>query len=98
MSAHQNLENINLEVVQRRVHRTIIEDGLLDIMIGVALVLSSLHLMNRSLVLNYLWIPIAVVLIEIIRRRFVYPRTGYVKLSFSAGKVASTINFSKGFT
>jgi len=96
MSANNNSTTINLKVVERQVHRTIIEDGLLDITIGVYMILSSFHLENRSFIWNYLWMPIGLVLIEVIRRRFIFPRTGFVKITFTAGKVASMLGVTIG--
>ena len=79
MSAPDRTDGIDINAVARKVNRTLIEDGLLEIMLGVAFVLSAFHLYDSSFILNYLWIPIGIVLMEIIRRRIVYPRTGYVK-------------------
>jgi len=88
MSTNSNFREIDLQAVGKQVNRTVVEDGLLEIMFGIALILSSFNLMIRSFILNYLWIPVAIFLIEFIRKRFVYPRTGYWQISFSIGRVA----------
>ena len=74
-------EPIDLKAIKTKIHRTILEDGLLDIMLGIYLILSGIYLFNKSLILNYIWFPIALVLIEVIRRRYIFPRSGYVKLN-----------------
>ena len=80
-------ETIDLNSIKIKIHRTILEDGLIEIMLGVYLTLSGIYLSNRSLILNYIWLPIGFVLIDILRRRYVYPRTGYAKISFSAAEI-----------
>jgi len=94
MLAHKNSETIDIKAVTKQIHRTIVEDGLLDIMIGIALILSTFHLMGILSYFWILWVPIAVVLTQVVRRRFIYPRTGYVNFSLSAGQVASIFGLS----
>jgi len=76
-------EPLELRTVKTNIYRTIVEDGLLDIMMGISLILSSIYLFNKFTFLNYLWLPIALVLIEVVRRRYIFPRTGYAKISLS---------------
>ena len=38
---------------------------------------------------NYLWLPLGFVLIEVVRRRYVFPRTGYAKISLSTVEIIS---------
>lgn len=94
MLAQKILESINLKVFTKQVHRTIVEDGLLEIMIGITLILTTFHLMDILSNVWIIWIPIAIALIQVIRRRFVYPRTGYVNFSLSASQVAKIFGLS----
>ena len=82
-------ETIDLKAIKTNIYRTILEDGLLEIMIGIYFLLSGVFLHNRSMIWNYLWLAIAPVLIEIIRRRFIYPRSGYVKISLPTVKIVA---------
>jgi hypothetical protein len=81
------VEKLNLRKIKIKTQRTILEDGLLELMLGIYFVLSGIYLANKSLILNYLWLPFALVLIDVIRRRYVYPRTGYVKLKLSTNEI-----------
>ena len=80
-------EQLDLKKVRTQIYRTILEDGLLDIMLGISLTLSGIFLLNRSMIMNYIWLPIALVLIEVIRRKFIIPRSGYVKIKVSAFEI-----------
>ena len=42
---------------------------------------------NQAFILHYLWLPIGFVLIEVVRRRIIFPRTGYAKISLSAAEI-----------
>ena len=65
---------------KREAERTILEDGLLEVIMGVYFLLSGFFLIDRALILNYIWLPVGLVIIDIIRRKYIYPRTGYAKL------------------
>lgn len=78
---------VDIRKIENRIQRTVVEDGLTDIMLGVSLVLSGIYLMNRSLVFNYFWLPIALWIIEVARRKFIYPRVGYAKLKMPIRRV-----------
>ena len=69
----------NLQELKIRAQRSVLDDGLLDITMGVYLVLSGLFLNNRLLVINYIWLPFGLVLVDVIRGKYIYPRTGYAK-------------------
>lgn len=84
-------ETMDLKAVKTRIYRIILEDGLLEIMMGIYLVLSGIYLNKTSLILNYLWLPIGLILIEVIRRRYIYPRTGYVKISLPAIEIVKIL-------
>ena len=81
--------NLDLKTIRVKIYSTIIEDGLLEIMIGVYFILSSIFLFNRVMILNFLWLPVAPVLIEVLRRRYIYPRAGYAKISLSVVEIIS---------
>ena len=83
--------NLDLKTIRVKIYGTIIEDGLLEIMIGVYFILSSIFLSNRAMILNFLWLPVAPVLIEVIRRRFIYPRAGYAKISLSVVEIITIL-------
>ena len=69
---------------KKRAERTILEDGLVDIIMGIYILLSSFCLINRKIILNYIWLPIGLVIIDVIRRKYIYPRTGYARIKISA--------------
>jgi hypothetical protein len=81
------IEKPDLKTMKTKVHRTILEDGLLEIMLGIYFVLSGLYLKDKSLVINYFWLPVALVLIDVLRRRYVYPRTGFARLKMKASEI-----------
>jgi hypothetical protein len=83
--------NLDLKTIRVKIYGTIIEDGLLEIMIGVYFILSSIFLSNRAMILNFLWLPVAPVLIEVIRRRYIYPRAGYAKISLSVVEIITIL-------
>jgi hypothetical protein len=82
-------EIIDLKTVKIKIYRTILEDGLLEIMMGIYFILSVFYINNQSFILHYLWLPIGLVLIEVIRRRIIFPRSGYAKISLSAGEIGT---------
>lgn len=85
------VEKLDLKKLRVKTHRTILEDGLLEVMLGIYFVLSGLYLTNKSLIINYLWLPFALVLIDVIRRRYVYPRTGYAKIKLSTREIVGVL-------
>ena len=80
-------QDIDFKCITRNIYRTVLEDGLLEMMLGVYLVLSGIFLMNKTLILNYLFLPFALLLIEYLRRKFIYPRVGYVKIKISVRRL-----------
>ena len=85
------VEKLDIKKIKIKAQGTILEDGLLEVMIGVYFILSGIYLTNKSLIINYLWLPFALVLIEVIRRRYVYPRTGYARLNLSTREIAGVL-------
>lgn len=78
------MEKLDLKKLKIQTRRTILEDGLLEIMLGVYFILSAFYLINKTLIINYFFLPVALVLIDVLRRRYVYPRTGFAKLNIPA--------------
>jgi hypothetical protein len=61
-------QNLDLKEIERRVHQSVFQDGLMEIMMGGFLL--------PSLLVIFLGNP----LLERAKKRYVYPRIGYVKL------------------
>ena len=72
-------DQVNLSS-KKKAERTILEDGLVDNTMGIYILLSGFFLINRKIILNYIWLPIGLVNIDVIRRKYIYPCTGYAKL------------------
>ena len=49
-------------------------------MLGIGILIGMLYLIDSRLIFHFLWIPIASWLIDVLKKRFTYPRTGYVKV------------------
>jgi hypothetical protein len=79
----------DIKVLSRNIHKTVVEDGLLEIMMGIYLVFSYFFLVNRSLIFNFIFLPFITVIIEIVRKKFIYPRVGYAKIKLSAVQIIS---------
>ena len=77
------LREINLKKIRQRTHHSIFEDGLVEIMLGIGILLGMLYVIDSRLVFFVLWIPVTSWLFNILRKRFTYPRTGYVKVKAS---------------
>ena len=74
-------EKIDLRDIEQRAWRVYMEDGLVEIMIGVVLFLASGAFHTSSTVVFLVFWPIfGQNIIEAIRKRYTYPRIGYVKL------------------
>lgn len=81
----------DIRELERKALHTYLQDGLLDIVLGVQLVLLSLFLSNRSLSFVVLWTPLALGSLEALRKRLTYPRVGYVKLPQPASLVIKVL-------
>lgn len=82
-------EKINLEGIEQRAWRESMQDGLEMIMIGVILLGTSAHYFSSSASIFFTTIfPLIMArpVIEAVRRRYTYPRTGYVKVQADDGK------------
>jgi hypothetical protein len=85
--------NVDIRKIENQIQRTVVEDGLVDIMLGISLVLSGIYLINRSLVFNYFWLPFGLWIIEVARRKYIYPRVGYAKLKMPIRRVIKILVF-----
>jgi hypothetical protein len=77
-------QNLDLKEIERRVHQSVFQDGLMEIMMG-----GFLLVVGASLVMDMKWgvllISLLVIflgnpLLERAKKRYVYPRIGHVKL------------------
>ena len=74
-------QNLDVKKVEQRVWRASQQDGLMEVAIGILLVATALQIREKGLIA--LWILVVVSLapgLEAIRKRFTYPRIGYVEL------------------
>ena len=74
-------EKIDLKDIEQRAWKVYMQDGLVEIMIGVIFFLASgaFHT-SSSVVFLVFWPIFGQNIIEAIRKRYTYPRIGYVKL------------------
>ena len=82
-------EKINLEGIEQRAWRESMQDGLETVMIGVILLGTSTMFFSSSTSIFFTTIfPLILArpIIEAVRRRYTYPRTGYVKVQADDGK------------
>ena len=72
---------IDIGGVERKVFAESQQDGLLELVMGICMIAISTRLFSRVLVVM-LVLPVILFapLLEAMRKRFTYPRTGYVKL------------------
>lgn len=70
----------NLGEIRRSTSYMNFQDGLMDIVLGVHLVLTYFVIEYR-LLLNIPWIVIGPVIVEAIRKRTTYPRIGYARMA-----------------
>jgi hypothetical protein len=75
------LESIDLEKIERDVYREYCQDGLADLLIGAFLLFIGLFLPTGS-VAPFIVLPILFFApaLQALKKRLVYPRTGYVEL------------------
>jgi peptidoglycan/LPS O-acetylase OafA/YrhL len=82
-------EKINLEGIEQRAWRESMQDGLEMVMIGVVLLGASTTFFSSSATIFTTIFPLimAMPIIEAVRRRYTYPRTGYVKVQTDDAKM-----------
>jgi hypothetical protein len=76
-------QNLDLKEIERRVHQSVFQDGLMEIIMGgFLLVVSALFAISMKLILlpSLLVIFLGNPLFERLKKRYIYPRIGYVKL------------------
>ncbi len=61
-----------------------LKDGLVDMMFGIFLILIPFWMINRYMIFHLIWLFVAQIIIEVIRRKIIYPRVGYVKFRHEA--------------
>ena len=76
--------NLDLKEIERRANHAAFQDGLMEILMGLFLFFYGGTLATNNLPLGFALILVAVFLgkpiIERIKKQYIYPRTGYVKL------------------
>ncbi len=74
-------ENLDLKEIEQKTHRQSQQDGLMELVTGMCLLAMSTRLISPILIVMF---PISMLAfrpaLEALRRRFTYPRIGYVKL------------------
>jgi len=74
-------QQINVKEIGQKTFRESQQDGLMEFVMGICLLAMSTRLLSRILIGMF---PIAILLfgpvLNALRKRFTYPRTGYVKL------------------
>lgn len=76
-------KKLDLKEIERRVHQSVFQDGLIEIMMGGFLLVVGglLGRAGRLLLLISLLVPfLGNALLERLKKRYIYPRIGYVKL------------------
>lgn len=84
-------EKIDLEEIERKVWRDSMQDGLEIIMIGVVLLGTSVYYLSSVSIFFTTIFPLimALPIIEAVRRRYTYPRTGFVKVQADDAKTTA---------
>lgn len=74
-------QQVNLKEIEQKAFRISQQDGLMELVMGICLLAMSTRLFSRILIGMF---PLAMLLfrpvLNTMRKRFTYPRTGYVKL------------------
>ncbi len=76
------LHKIDLSEIQRRANYAAYQDGLVEIFMGVFLLFIAGAMQSKTAIIPFAVITVffAKPLLEHIKKRFIYPRTGYVRL------------------
>ena len=76
--------NLDLKEIERKANYAAFQDGLTEILMGLFLFFYAGTLATNTLPIGFVFILLAVFfgkpLTEGIKKRYIYPRTGYVKL------------------
>lgn len=75
------MTDINLESVERKSYRSMFDDGLLDLFVGISLLFLGLMWLTENAALGGLMPALLIPIWPIARKRFVEPRSGYVRLA-----------------
>jgi hypothetical protein len=65
--------------IERNSRSIYLKDGLVDMMFGIFLILMAFWMINRYMIFHLIWLFVAQIIIEVIRRKIIYPRVGYAK-------------------
>lgn len=83
--------SLDIKKIEKKAYRESQQDGLMEFVMGICLLAMSTRLLSRVLIGMF---PIAMILfspiLSAMRKRFTYPRTGYVKLVEDKPKDAIT--------
>ena len=71
---------VEIRNIERKTRHLQFQDGLMDILLGIHLLLTYFVIEYR-LLLNMPWIVIGPVVVEAVRKRTIYPRTGYARMA-----------------
>jgi len=70
----------DLKRIEQRTYREYQKDGLMEVMLGINIILLGLFLFSSIFIFYIIIIFFSGYIVESIRKRFTYPRIGYVKL------------------
>jgi hypothetical protein len=75
-------DKINLKEIEKNAHKLITQDGLMEILMGAILFASSSSFSGTAAFVPFLGVYVVFMssIIEAFRKRFTYPRIGYLKL------------------
>lgn len=76
-------QHLDLEKIERRVQQSVFQDGLMEIMLGGFLLVTSASLAASAKLIPFISVLVVFLgnpLLERLKKRYIYPRIGYVKL------------------
>ena len=82
--------SIDIGDITRKTRHSYFQDGLLDILLGIQLLLVYLAI-EYNMWANVLWLVLGLVIIEVIRKRITYPRIGYARMANQGATAARII-------
>jgi hypothetical protein len=76
-------QNLDLKEIERRVEQSVFQDGLMEIMLGGFLLVVGVSFATRAILIPFIsmfMIFLGKPILERLKKRYIYPRIGYVKL------------------
>jgi len=76
-------QNLDLKEIERRVEQSVFQDGLMEIMLGIFLLVVSASFATSAISIPFIsmfTIFLGKPILERLKKRYIYPRIGYVKL------------------